>query len=49
MMSELVFAIEEDIRSGEMTFPLIAIKHEVPEYVVTDVWNYMCETELEDE
>lgn len=43
-----IVAIERDIRAGILSFPAIARKHEVPSYFVTDVWNYMCECELDD-
>ena len=47
-LHEELAAIEADIRQAVLSFPAIARKHNVPSYYVTDVWNFMCECELDD-
>lgn len=38
-MSELVYAIQEDIEAGILSFGAIAEKHEVPRSWVDEVYN----------
>ena len=38
---QLSFEIQEDIRSGLLSFQEIAKKHNVPKYVVNDIWDEM--------
>ena len=45
---KMIYAIEQDIRDGNLSFQEIAKKHNVPSYMVTDVFNLVCECELDD-
>ena len=47
-MHKEIFAIEEDIRAGYLSFKQIAAKYGVPFYHVNNIWEMLCEIEMEE-
>lgn len=48
-MSELFTEIQEDIQLGLLSFPDIAVKHNVPMSWVHEAWAALCDQEAEEE
>lgn len=46
-IKEVIFDIEQDIRSQLYEFPTIASKHNVPVSFVNQVWELMCQQEAQ--
>lgn len=44
-MTNIVFAIQDDIRLGVLSFKLIAVKYGVSIHTVNMIWDEMCEQE----
>ena len=48
-IKNLVYDIQEEIRLGVLSFAAIAKKYNVPQYIVNDVWDEMCHSEMSQE